>query len=196
MRHPGELRRHRPAGAPGPRRSRRLFGNRHRLSESPRAREHGTGGARAGRWQPRYPAGALPVRPQVILAVKTAVGVASCALPLAACALFTCAIAGGRELSTGQILNMYALGTGAVLSLFIWMFAASVELPTEARAGLISLGILVIWLIGSGGLAAAGPAFFWAVSPFGFLPFPEIKQMPSPLSAGFQTLIDRHEAKA
>jgi len=127
---------------------------------------------------------ALPVERWKILAVKTAMGVAGCIAPLLAAAVVTCVIAGGRELSVWQILAMYARGMGTVLALFLWMLALGIGLPTEARAGLVGLGILVIWLIGSMGMSMNQAGWLWPFSPLGFLPMPEAREMVSrPLAA-------------
>jgi hypothetical protein len=49
--------------------------------------------------------------------------------------------------------------------------------------------MLVIWLIASVGLAATGSDLAWAISPFGFLPLPDLNPLPSPLITAAAQLI-------
>jgi ABC-type transport system involved in multi-copper enzyme maturation permease subunit len=110
---------------------------------------------------------ALPIRPSVIFAVKTLAGVLLCAVPLILTAAVSVAIAGGREVSTAAIIAFYAGTLAVTLSLFFWMFALTVRLPTETRASLITIGVLIIWMIASQGLAEGSK--FWVADPMVFL---------------------------
>lgn len=115
----------------------------------------------------------LPVPAWQVLVAKTAAGAALCAGPLAAAAAVGIAMAAGREMSAGAMIGLFARSAAAALSLFFWMFALTVRLPTEARAGLVSLGVLVGWLITVLTLQYHGPAdvtegAFAVVSPFVF----------------------------
>ena len=115
----------------------------------------------------------LPVPAWQVLAAKTLAGVALCVGPLAAAAIVGVAVAGGREMSAAAITGLFARSAAAALSLFVWMFALTVRLPTEARAGLVSLGVLVGWLITVLTLQYHGPrdvtqGAFAIVSPFVF----------------------------
>jgi hypothetical protein len=117
---------------------------------------------------------ALPTHPRLIFAVKTMLGVLLCAGPLIVTAAVSVAVAGGREVSTAQMSALYLRTLAATLSLFFWMFALTVRLPTETRAALISLGVLIVWLIVNVGLNEAwtddvAPSVFWIVNPFVFL---------------------------
>ncbi|MFI5378150.1 MAG: ABC transporter permease [Tepidisphaerales bacterium] len=125
---------------------------------------------------------ALPVSSRTIMAIKTAMGLLVTAAPVAAAAAVTCAIAGGREMGVAQILEMYARGMGMVLSLMLWMLAVGVELPTEARAGLVGTGVLIIWLLVAGGLSRVDSAWPWTLCPFGFLQLSTIEHTPSPVA--------------
>src|SRR5205085_1361883 len=89
---------------------------------------------------------ALPVAPWRILGAKTLIGLALCVGPLAAAAAASLALAGGREMSGAAMLGLFARTAAATVSLFVWMLALTVRLPNEARAGLLSLGVLVFWM--------------------------------------------------
>lgn len=95
---------------------------------------------------------ALPTSTRRILAAKTLLGLALCAAPLITAAIASCLIAGGREVSVWRIIDLHARGVAVALALFIWMLACSIHLGSEARAGLIGLGLLVFWLLASMGL--------------------------------------------
>lgn len=117
---------------------------------------------------------ALPIRPSMIFAIKTFAGVLLCAVPLILTAAVSVAIAGGREVSTAAIIAFYAGTLAATLSLFFWMFALTVRLPSETRASLITIGILIIWMIASLGLIDSwkqntGGSRIWAADPWVFL---------------------------
>ena len=43
--------------------------------------------------------------------------------------------------------GFYMESIAAALSLYFWMFALTVRLPTEARASLIAMAVVVMWLI-------------------------------------------------
>jgi hypothetical protein len=95
---------------------------------------------------------ALPVAPWRILLAKTEMGFILCAGPMVAAAAVSILIAGGREITTEAMLSLYSRSILATLSLFIWMLALTARLPSEARAGLLSLGILICWMLATGGL--------------------------------------------
>jgi ABC-type transport system involved in multi-copper enzyme maturation permease subunit len=113
---------------------------------------------------------ALPVAPWRILIAKTAMGLLLCAGPMALAALVSVEIAGNREMSSADMLNFYARCTFTTLSLFIWMLALTAQLPSETRAALLAMGLLVFWLLASAGLVQPGtPPLVFAVSPFVFV---------------------------
>ncbi|HZL35288.1 MAG TPA: ABC transporter permease [Tepidisphaeraceae bacterium] len=97
---------------------------------------------------------ALPVRPSLVFSIKMLIGVLLCVVPLIFSALVSIAIAGGREISTASILALHARTLAATLSLYFWMLALTVRLPTEARASLIAIGVLIIWMMLTLGLLA------------------------------------------
>jgi hypothetical protein len=50
------------------------------------------------------------------------------------------------------------------------MLALTAQLPSEARAGLVAMGVLIFWLLASGGLAVPSiPAWVFAISPMSFV---------------------------
>ena len=108
---------------------------------------------------------ALPVAAWQVLAVKTAAGLLLCAGPLAAAAAVGVAMAGGREVSAGLMLGLYGRTAGAAAGLFVWMFALTVRLPSEARAALLAMGVLVLWTLASTGLLVGRLHVALAASP-------------------------------
>jgi len=122
----------------------------------------------------------LPVRPWKIYIAKTLMGLALCIGPVLVTAIVSLLVAGGREMSAGSMIGLYGRTLAAVLFLFFWMFALSVRLPTETRAALITLGVLIGWAIVTVGLSTLVPAHayfgpvempskWWLISPFVFL---------------------------
>jgi ABC-type transport system involved in multi-copper enzyme maturation permease subunit len=112
---------------------------------------------------------AIPVASWRILLAKTLVGMLQCGGPLLAAGLVSLLMVGGRELSGETIVNLYCRSTLASLSLFVWMVALTSRLPSEARAGLVALGVLILWSLVSIGLTAPGvPRALLAISPFTF----------------------------
>lgn len=112
---------------------------------------------------------ALPITPRRVLLSKTIVGVLLCVGPLLTAMAISLWAASGREMSAAAIIRLYAQALAAALSLFAWMFALTSRLPSEARAGLICLGVLVFWMLASFGLAKTeAPPALRAVCPFSF----------------------------
>ena len=146
---------------------------------------------------------ALPVPPWRIFIVKTIMGIALCAGPIFLTAIVSVLIAGGRELSAGAILLFFARTLAASLVLFFWMFCLTVRLPSETRAGLIALAVLVIWLVATLGLVmwgmpdqrlylrsqAAPASQWWLVSPFVFLFGPQVNLVSRPAAAAIQFVL-------
>ena len=113
---------------------------------------------------------ALPVTPTRILAAKTLLGLLLCAGPLLVAAVFSVAMAGGREVYTGEIVATYARSALSAAALFVWTFALTVRLPSEARAALLAVGVLVLWVLASAGLTVPPlRAVAFAASPFAFV---------------------------
>ncbi len=114
---------------------------------------------------------AMPVPPRRVLAAKTAAGLVLCVGPLLTAAAVTVALAGGREAATGPLLELYGRSALSAAALFVWMLAVTVRLPSEARAALVAVGVLILWLLGSVGLGAYPPLrpTAYAASPFAFV---------------------------
>jgi ABC-type transport system involved in multi-copper enzyme maturation permease subunit len=112
---------------------------------------------------------ALPVSLHKILAIKMATGLILCAAPLLSAMAVSLAIAGGRELTAVKIIWIYGPAVASSLSLFMWMLALTVRLPTEARAAMVSIGLLMCWAMVSIGLREAGYPLLGAFSPFSFV---------------------------
>ncbi len=135
---------------------------------------------------------AMPVSAWTIMTIKILIGLVVSAGPVAAAAAITCLIAGGREMSVTQILVIYARCLGVVLSLMLWMLAVGVELPSESRAGMMGMGVMIIWLLVAGGLLRVDISWLWALCPFGFM-FQRLPAMGNIASlwamVGVQTLV-------
>jgi hypothetical protein len=85
---------------------------------------------------------ALPVRPRRVLVVKTMIGALACALPFAGQAAAGLFIAGGREMARDQLLAWTGAGAFLAVAVFVWTLAFSIRQPTEARAGLVGIGVI------------------------------------------------------
>ena len=101
---------------------------------------------------------ALPVSASRIFIAKTLLGILLCAGPLACALIVSILTAGGRELTTSQMIELFARSAAATLVLFAWMFSLTIRLPTEARAGLLAVGILIFWLLATAGIYAVTPS--------------------------------------
>lgn len=112
---------------------------------------------------------ALPVPPRRVLAAKALLGALLSAGPLAAAGLVSLVLAGGREMASADVAGLFLRSVAAALSLYAWMFVLAVRLPSEARAGFVSVGVLVGWAIVYTG-AAFGllPNWLWVLCPFIF----------------------------
>lgn len=98
---------------------------------------------------------ALPVSSWRIFIAKTLSGFLLCAGPMVCAAIVSILVAGGRELSGREMIDLYLRSIAASIVLFAWMFALTVRLPTEARAGLLAVGVLIFWLLATAGMYAA-----------------------------------------
>jgi ABC-type transport system involved in multi-copper enzyme maturation permease subunit len=99
---------------------------------------------------------ALPVRPWKILLAKTLAGIVLCAGPMCVAAAVSLLSAGGHEITTVAMVDLFARFLLADLGLFIWMFALTIRLPTETRAALIAIGVLVLWILVTVALSSSG----------------------------------------
>ena len=118
---------------------------------------------------------AMPVKPVAVFGAKTLIGVLLCAVPLILTAIFSVAVAGGREISTLAMLGLFARTLAATLGLFFWMLALTVRLPSETRSALIAMAVLIMWsivtlgLMGSWDPKEGGPSNFWLFDPLVFV---------------------------
>lgn len=113
---------------------------------------------------------AIPVAPGRILAAKTVMGLLLCVGPLLVAAMVSVLMAGGRELLTADILEQYARTALTSISLFIWMMALTIRLPSEARAAMLAVGLLICWALASIGMAFSSlRSNVFAISPAAFL---------------------------
>ena len=114
----------------------------------------------------------LPVRPRDVLLAKTVAGVGLCVGPLVVAAVISAAMTRGREMLTVDLLAFYLRATLASVAMLVWIVALTVRLPTEARASLLAVGVLVLWVMATAGMGIPGSGFRstgFAVSPFSFL---------------------------
>jgi len=88
----------------------------------------------------------LPVRPWKIFAVKMAMGALVCTVPIVGCMAVSLAVAGGREISAARIAMSYLGGISFGVIMLVWMVAFSIRQPSEARAGLVGIGVFVGWI--------------------------------------------------
>jgi hypothetical protein len=90
---------------------------------------------------------ALPVTMREIFAVKTITGVMLCVGPLLTAMGVSLFVAGGREMAVSSMVEIYVLSASTALALFFWIFTLTVRLPSEARAAMVGIGVLICWLM-------------------------------------------------
>jgi ABC-type transport system involved in multi-copper enzyme maturation permease subunit len=109
----------------------------------------------------------LPVQPWKILLCKTVLGLLLCVAPLAVAMAVSVFEAGGREISSAAIVGIYLRCIVVAVLLFTWMLALTIQLPSEARAALIGVGVLVFWALANTGLDSGSmPKSAMSISPF------------------------------
>jgi ABC-type transport system involved in multi-copper enzyme maturation permease subunit len=112
---------------------------------------------------------ALPISLRRIVIVKAATGAALCVLPLLAAMIVSLLIVGGREITDATMLEIYARAMLTSLMLFTWMFTSTIRLPTDARAAMVAIGIVMCWAMLSGAMTAAKLGILSTISPLSFL---------------------------
>ena len=126
---------------------------------------------------------AMPISPWRILAAKTVMGMLLCAGPMAVAMVVSVLAAGGREMAENQMLTLYLRSALACSSLFIWMMALTIRLPSEARAALVAVGLLIIFTIATGAIVArvatqgdwtSATAWIHSLSPLSFVFWPSL----------------------
>jgi hypothetical protein len=98
---------------------------------------------------------AMPVAPWKVLAAKTLLGAALCAIPLMAAAIVSIAVARGREVSVPATLAIFGGSIVTALLLFVWMLAFTARSEGEGRAAGLAVGVMVFWLMATYGLLSA-----------------------------------------
>ena len=98
---------------------------------------------------------AMPVAPWKVLAAKTLLGAALCAVPLVAAAAVSVAVARGREVPIPATLAIFGGSIATALLLFVWMLAFTARSEGEGRAAGLAVGVMVFWLLATYGLLAA-----------------------------------------
>ena len=111
---------------------------------------------------------ALPVPMRTIVWIKIAVGLLLCVGPLAVTMAISLGFVGGRKMNDSVIIALFVRSMLSAAAVFVWMFAASIRLPTEARAAMVSIGVLLFWLMASTGMAWAKHWTLSTISPVSF----------------------------
>jgi hypothetical protein len=86
---------------------------------------------------------ALPVQPWKILAVKTLAGLALVSVPVLVTFAVVVPAVGGREISVGSVLTIYAAIVGLGMVIFFWTFSFGLLCRSEEKVGLVGAGILL-----------------------------------------------------
>jgi len=87
----------------------------------------------------------LPVRPWLVLLVKTLMGLAVCVGPLAGATAVALVMAGGREVSAAMMVKLCGNVGGVTALFFVWSLAFAVRQPSEARAALVAIAVAAAW---------------------------------------------------
>jgi ABC-type transport system involved in multi-copper enzyme maturation permease subunit len=126
----------------------------------------------------------LPLSAWKVLAIKTAVGLAVCVVPMVATAMAACLLTRGREATTGLMLRVYGHSACLAAVLFIWMLAFSLRQPTEARAAVVGICVLAVLAVSLALLALFvslsrwSPESFIYIHPVSLLIFVEDRDLP------------------
>ncbi len=89
----------------------------------------------------------LPCRPWRILAVKMAMGIAVCVVPILTAGAVAGWYAGGREVATWHIVRLVAATVGLAVTVLIWMTAFGIRQRSEAHAAMVGVAILIAWVL-------------------------------------------------
>lgn len=87
----------------------------------------------------------LPSRFGQVISVKIMVGIIVVLLPFLCSFVATLLIAGGRETSVNESLRLALLGSWIAVQSLIWYLAFGITQPDEARAGLMSMAVIILW---------------------------------------------------
>ena len=127
----------------------------------------------------------LPVRPWRILAAKVAAGAVVCVGPLAVACAIACLLAGGREESTRTVLTLFAVAAALAVTAMIWMLAFGARQPSEARAAIAGIAVLIAWALAVAVYTVFGhslPRWVMVVHPMSF--FVALEEPDAPWLAG------------
>lgn len=89
----------------------------------------------------------LPIAPWRILAVKMAVGLCACWLPLLGALAVSLFMAGGREMAVSDMISVFPAFIWLASCLLMWITACSMGQPSETRAGLAGVGVILFYLL-------------------------------------------------
>lgn len=89
----------------------------------------------------------MPVRPMAILAVKVIVGALITVVPLATAVGVVLMVAGEREVASEMLLRAFLATCVLAVLTMVWTVCFGVRQRTEARVGLIGMGLLMGWWI-------------------------------------------------
>jgi hypothetical protein len=113
---------------------------------------------------------ALPVQPWRIFLAKMILGLLLCVVPVMLAGIASVILTRGREMTSGQMIDLYLRSTLATVSLFLWMVFVTLRLPSEGRAALVAMGMWIIWALATIGLTAPEvPSWVRAISPLAFV---------------------------
>jgi hypothetical protein len=87
------------------------------------------------------------VPPWKVVAAKGLIGGLVCVAPILVSAMIALLIAGDRELSWAELVGMYAMALGVTLAMHSWLTAAAIRQPSEARAALVGIAVVVGWFL-------------------------------------------------
>lgn len=108
----------------------------------------------------------LPIRPWVSFMLKTAIGLLLCILPFVVAFAVAMLVAGEREVRIAITLGIFIRGIALGSLLFIWTLSLGIAQSTEARAALIGIAVVVIWVaIGLAGVSW-DYAWNWGIIPY------------------------------
>ena len=98
-----------------------------------------------------------------------------CLAPFAVTWAAVLPIAGGREIEIAQITDIIGRAAFLAAMLLLWIIALTITLPSEARAAMIGVGVIMIWSMLTVALHHTG--WVSAISPMHFI----LKDFQQPL---------------
>jgi hypothetical protein len=89
----------------------------------------------------------LPVQPRVLFLIKIISGALAGLIPFLIAGTIAILTAGEREITVHRTFLIYTSGYWFALALLAWIIAFGLRQPSEARVGLIGLGIVTAWVV-------------------------------------------------